>query len=55
MRQAVFIARGPALGVGLVLTVTATSAAVKKAESGVLSALYGDAGQWICTGKASIT
>jgi len=41
MRQAIFIALGLALGVGLVVTVAAASAGVKKAESGVLSALYG--------------
>jgi putative ABC transport system permease protein len=41
MRQAVFIALGLALGVGLVVTVAAASAGVKKAQSGVLSALYG--------------
>ncbi len=41
MRQALFIALGLALGVGLVITVAAASAGVKKAESGVLSALYG--------------
>src|ERR1700677_4471657 len=37
MRAAVFIA----LGVGLVVTVAAASAGVNKAQSGVLSALYG--------------
>src|SRR6202034_2385700 len=41
MRQAVFIALGLALGVGLVVTVAAASAGVNKAQSGVLSALYG--------------
>jgi putative ABC transport system permease protein len=41
MRQAVFIALGLALGVGLVVTVAAASAGVKKAQSGVLGALYG--------------
>jgi putative ABC transport system permease protein len=41
MRQAIFIALGLALGVGLVVTVAAASAGVKKAQSGVLSALYG--------------
>jgi putative ABC transport system permease protein len=41
MRQAIFIALGLALGVALVVTVAAASAGVKKAESGVLSALYG--------------
>ena len=41
MRQAVFIALGLALGVGLVVTVSAASAGVNKAQSKVLSALYG--------------
>jgi putative ABC transport system permease protein len=41
MRQAVFIALGLALGVGLVVTVAAASAGVKRAESGVLTTLYG--------------
>ena len=41
MRQAVFVALGLALGVGLVVTVSAASAGVKKAETGVLSGLYG--------------
>jgi putative ABC transport system permease protein len=41
MRQAIFIALGLALGVGLVVTVSAASAGVKKAQSKVLSALYG--------------
>jgi putative ABC transport system permease protein len=41
MRQAVFVALGLALGIGLVVTVAAASAGVKKAQSGVLSALYG--------------
>ena len=41
MRQAIFIALGLALGVGLVVTVSAASAGVKKAQSTVLSALYG--------------
>jgi len=41
MRQAIFIALGLALGVGLVVTVAAASAGVKKAQSGVLKALYG--------------
>jgi putative ABC transport system permease protein len=40
-RQAIFIALGLALGVGLVVTVAAASAGVTKAQSGVLSALYG--------------
>jgi putative ABC transport system permease protein len=41
MRQAIFIALGLAVGVGLVVTVAAASAGVKKAQSGVLGALYG--------------
>src|SRR5580704_3647957 len=41
MRQAVFIALGLALGVGLVITVTAASAGVKNAQGTVLHALYG--------------
>jgi putative ABC transport system permease protein len=41
MRQAVFIALGLALGVGLVVTVAAASAGFSKAQSAVLSGLYG--------------
>jgi putative ABC transport system permease protein len=41
MRQAVVIALGLAVGVGLVVTVSAASAGVARAESGVLGALYG--------------
>src|SRR5271157_547893 len=41
MRQATFIALGLALGVGLVITVTAASAGVKNAQGTVLHALYG--------------
>ncbi|HLH81938.1 MAG TPA: ABC transporter permease [Trebonia sp.] len=41
MRQAVFIAVGLALGIGLVITVTAASAGVKNAQSSVLHSLYG--------------
>jgi hypothetical protein len=41
MRQAAFIALGLALGVGLVITVSAASAGVARAESGMLGALYG--------------
>jgi putative ABC transport system permease protein len=41
MRQSIFIALGLALGVGLVVTVAAASAGVNKAESTVLSSLYG--------------
>jgi putative ABC transport system permease protein len=52
MRQAVFIALGLALGVGLVITVAAASSGVKKAESGVLSALYGVGTDLTVTGSA---
>jgi len=52
MRQAVFIALGLAAGVGLVVTVGAASAGVKKAESGVLSALYGVGTDVTVTGAA---
>ena len=41
MRQAVFIALGLAVGVGLVITVTAASGGVKNAQGTVLHALYG--------------
>jgi putative ABC transport system permease protein len=41
MRQAIFIALGLALGAGLVVTVAAASAGVKKAQADVLGALYG--------------
>jgi putative ABC transport system permease protein len=41
MRQAIFIVLGLALGVGLVVTVSAASAGIKKAQSRELSALYG--------------
>ena len=41
MRQAIFIVLGLALGVGLVITVTAASAGIKKAQSRELSGLYG--------------
>jgi putative ABC transport system permease protein len=53
MRQAIFIALGLALGVGLVVTVAAASAGVKKAESGVLSALYGVGTDVTVTGAAA--
>jgi putative ABC transport system permease protein len=52
MRQAIFIALGLALGVGLVVTVAAASAGVKKAQSGVLSALYGVGTDVTVTGPA---
>jgi putative ABC transport system permease protein len=41
MKQAVVIALGLALGVGLVITVSAASSGVKKAQADVLSSLYG--------------
>jgi ABC-type lipoprotein release transport system permease subunit len=41
MRQAVFIALGFALGIGLVITVTSAAAGVKNAQGTVLHALYG--------------
>jgi ABC-type lipoprotein release transport system permease subunit len=41
MRQAVFIALGLALGVGLVITVTSAASGVKNAQGTVLHALYG--------------
>jgi putative ABC transport system permease protein len=41
MRQAVVIAAGLALGIGLVITVTALSSGVRNAQGKVLGALYG--------------
>jgi ABC-type antimicrobial peptide transport system permease subunit len=41
MRQAVFISLGLALGIGLVITVTAAASGVKNAQGTVLHALYG--------------
>ncbi len=41
MRQAIFIALGLAVGIGLVVTGSSASAGVKKAEASVLSSLYG--------------
>src|SRR5579863_2773507 len=52
MRQAIVIALGLALGVGLVVTVAAASAGVSKAQSGVLSALYGVGTDITVTGNA---
>jgi putative ABC transport system permease protein len=40
-RQAIFIALGLAVGVGLVITVTAASRGVQNAQAGVLKGLYG--------------
>jgi putative ABC transport system permease protein len=50
MRQAIFIALGLALGVGLVVTVAAASAGVTRAQSRVLSTLYGAATTVTVTG-----
>jgi putative ABC transport system permease protein len=55
MRQAIFVALGLALGVGLVVTVAAASAGVTKAESGVLSALYGVGTNVTVTGPPVMT
>jgi putative ABC transport system permease protein len=52
MRQAIFIALGLALGVGLVVTVAAASAGVKKAQSDVLTSLYGVGTDITVTGAA---
>ena len=52
IRQATFIALGLALGVVLVITVAAASAGVRKAQSGVLSALYGVGTDVTVTGPA---
>lgn len=52
MRQSVFIALGLAVGIGLVVTVTAASSGVKKAQAGVLSSLYGVGTDVTVTGKA---
>ncbi|MBO0820219.1 MAG: FtsX-like permease family protein [Nocardiopsaceae bacterium] len=41
MRQAIFIATGLALGIGLVITVTSASSGVKNAQASVLHSLYG--------------
>ena len=41
MRQAVLIASGLAVGIGLVITVTALSAGVRNAQGTVLHSLYG--------------
>jgi len=52
MHQAIFVALGLALGVGLVVTVAAASAGVTKAEAGVLAALYGVGTDVTVTGPA---
>jgi putative ABC transport system permease protein len=51
-RQAVFIALGLAVGVGLVITVTAASAGVRNAQAGVLKGLYGVGTDVTVTGQA---
>jgi putative ABC transport system permease protein len=55
VRQAVFVALGLALGVGLVVTVSAASAGVKKAETGVLSGLYGVGTDMTVSGPPPLT
>jgi putative ABC transport system permease protein len=52
MRQAIFVAFGLAIGVGLVVTVTAASAGVKKAQAAVLRSLYGIGTDVTVTGAA---
>ncbi len=52
MRQAVFIALGLAVGIGLVVVVTAASSGVKKAQADVLSSLYGVGTDVTVTGAA---
>jgi putative ABC transport system permease protein len=51
-RQAIIIALGLAVGLGLVVTVSAASAGVARAESGVLGALYGVGTDVTVTGAA---
>jgi putative ABC transport system permease protein len=53
--QALFIALGLALGVGLVVTVAAASSGVDMAQSGVLTALYGVGTDLTVTGPALTT
>ena len=55
IRQAIFIALGLALGVGLVITVTAASAGVQNAQTGVLKGLYGVGTDITVTGKPTPT
>jgi putative ABC transport system permease protein len=52
MRQAIFVALGLAVGIGLVVTVSAASAGVKKAQTDVLSSLYGVGTDVTVTGEA---
>jgi putative ABC transport system permease protein len=51
-RQAIFIALGLAIGVGLVITVIAAAAGVRNAQAGVLKGLYGVGTDITATGKA---
>jgi putative ABC transport system permease protein len=55
MRQAVVMALGLAVGVGLVVTVSAASAGVARAESTVLGALYGAGTDVTVTGAAAVS
>jgi putative ABC transport system permease protein len=52
IRQSVFVALGLAVGIGLVVTVSAASSGVKKAQAKVLSSLYGVGTDVTVTGKA---
>jgi putative ABC transport system permease protein len=55
MRQAIVIALGLAVGVGLVVTVSAVSAGVARAETTVLGALYGAGTDVTVTGAAAVS
>jgi len=55
LREAVFVALGLALGVGLVVAVSAASAGVAKAETGVLSGLYGVGTDMTVSGPPPLT
>jgi putative ABC transport system permease protein len=52
MRQAIFVACGLAVGIGLVVTVSSASAGVKRSEAAVLSSLYGAGTDVTVTGPA---
>src|ERR1700728_1593264 len=52
MRQPIFVALALAVGIGLVVPVSAASAGVKKAESSVLASLYGVGTDVTVTGEA---
>lgn len=54
-RQAVFVALGLALGIGLVVTVSAASTGVKRAETQVLGALDGIGTDVTVTGVTTVT